>query len=95
MRLDGSVLRSHTEVKSQRHASTRLTLLDTFLQYRGVHYKDGAIIIFFYVFYRVTDLGDATGLPMLTVLFSAICWLTAPTIFSPYPTWFRGRGDDD
>ena len=57
MRLDGSVLRSHTEVKSQRHASTRLTLLDTFLQYRGVHYKDGAIIIFFYVFYRVTDLG--------------------------------------
>lgn len=69
------------------NANTRLTLLDTFLQYRGLHYKDGVTFLFYYVIYRVANLGLAGALPMITIVFSSVCWLVVPTIFSPYPSW--------
>lgn len=75
------------------NANQRLTLLDTFLQYRGLHFKDGVVFLFYYILYRTANLGLAGALPMFSIVFSAVCWLVVPAIFSPYPSWERLTDD--
>eukprot|EP00933_Yihiella_yeosuensis_P049986 TRINITY_DN47747_c0_g1_i1.p1 TRINITY_DN47747_c0_g1~~TRINITY_DN47747_c0_g1_i1.p1 ORF type:complete len:1319 (-),score=236.47 TRINITY_DN47747_c0_g1_i1:145-3552(-) len=69
------------------NANTRLTLLDTFLQYRAMHYQDACMFLFYYILYRTANMGLAGSLPMATIVFACLCWLTVPTIFAPYHTW--------
>ena len=71
------------------NANTRLTLLDSFLQYRSLHYTDGVLFLLYYVLYKVSSLGLAGSLPMFTIVFSAVSWLVVPTLFAPYPSWFN------
>lgn len=69
------------------NANTRLTLIDTFLQYRQMHYQDACLFLFYYILYRSANMGLAGALPMITIIFACVCWLTVPTLFAPYPTW--------
>ena len=69
------------------NANTRLTLLESFLQYRNLHYRDGVLFLLYYVVYKLANLGLAGSLPMFTIVFSAVCWLVVPTLFAPYPSW--------
>jgi len=69
------------------NANTRLTLVDTFLQYRSMHYKDACVFLFYYALYRAANMGLSGALPMATILFACICWLIVPTLFAPYPSW--------
>ncbi|CAE8585117.1 unnamed protein product [Polarella glacialis] len=69
------------------NANTRLTLIDTFLQYRAMHYQDACLFLFYYVLYRTANMGLAGALPMGTIVFACLCWLIVPTLFAPYPSW--------
>ncbi|CAJ1422094.1 unnamed protein product [Effrenium voratum] len=69
------------------NANTRLTLLDTFLQYRQMQFQDACLFLYYYVLYRSANMGMAGALPMATIIFACICWLIVPTLFAPYPTW--------
>merc|ERR1740138_1156680 len=69
------------------NANTRLTLVDTFLQYRSMHYKDACVFLFYYALYRAANMGLSGALPMATIIFACICWLIVPTLFAPYPSW--------
>lgn len=69
------------------NANTRLTLIDTFLQYRTMHYQDSCLFLFYYILYRSANMGLAGALPMATIIFACVCWLIVPTLFAPYPTW--------
>eukprot|EP00931_Biecheleriopsis_adriatica_P065572 TRINITY_DN4007_c0_g1_i1.p1 TRINITY_DN4007_c0_g1~~TRINITY_DN4007_c0_g1_i1.p1 ORF type:complete len:2799 (-),score=514.89 TRINITY_DN4007_c0_g1_i1:146-7867(-) len=69
------------------NANTRLTLIDTFLQYRAMHYQDACLFLFYYTLYRSANMGLAGALPMATIIFACVCWLIVPTLFAPYPTW--------
>eukprot|EP00931_Biecheleriopsis_adriatica_P011650 TRINITY_DN11272_c0_g1_i1.p1 TRINITY_DN11272_c0_g1~~TRINITY_DN11272_c0_g1_i1.p1 ORF type:complete len:2747 (-),score=476.15 TRINITY_DN11272_c0_g1_i1:166-8406(-) len=69
------------------NANTRLTLIDTFLQYRAMHYQDACIFLFYYILYRSANMGLAGALPMGTIMFACVCWLIVPTLFAPYPSW--------
>eukprot|EP00930_Biecheleria_cincta_P067964 TRINITY_DN5496_c0_g1_i1.p1 TRINITY_DN5496_c0_g1~~TRINITY_DN5496_c0_g1_i1.p1 ORF type:complete len:2756 (-),score=417.43 TRINITY_DN5496_c0_g1_i1:241-7377(-) len=69
------------------NANTRLTLIDTFLQYRAMHYQDACLFLFYYLLYQTASMGLAGALPMVTILFACVCWLIVPTLFSPYPSW--------
>ncbi|OLP87754.1 hypothetical protein AK812_SmicGene31010 [Symbiodinium microadriaticum] len=69
------------------NANTRLTLIDTFLQYRTMQYQDSCLFLFYYILYRSANMGLAGALPMATIIFACVCWLIVPTLFAPYPTW--------
>jgi hypothetical protein len=69
---------------ANRHQSWR----DMYLIYWKTHYVPAFnLLIIFCLYQLMWEDSESAQLPMIVILVSSLCWLTAPLMFSPYPRW--------